>query len=100
MLTSQCFLGEIFIRGQASITYNGKVIFILNRKSFKHNMTGSKTPKAHAENLCLMCSYLAIKNTAKYKYHVQLFWMEGHPGPTKTYTSDPGLSGPGEHDDS
>lgn len=26
--------------------------------------------------------------------------MEGHPGPTRTYTSDPGLSGPDAHGDS
>ena len=47
-----------------------------------------------------MCTSLAIKTTANYKYHVQLFWMEGHPGPTRTYTSDPGLSGPDAHGDS
>lgn len=62
-------------------------------------MTYSKN-RAHAEYLCLICSYLAIKDTAKYEYHVQLIWMEGHPGPTRTYTSDPGLSGLDVHDDS
>lgn len=56
----------------------------------------------HVLVLCSACLTLQRKkkdnlNTSN-KWN-ELICIKGHPGPTRTYTSDPGLSGPGERVD-